>query len=211
MNKDNRPDGIGIFWRNLEWIDDNFKLPIFVGHFKDGKIDGYGMQFGEGGVLLEGNFDKKMQLQEEGIVYYDRDQHDKASQELKDYIADKEDAYGTLYLSQPILQPSVYYEGEFKNGEYQGKGKLYRDLYVPLTWDVYGEYVRDGEGCYGRIQLEGEFDHDIPSGKVVEYREDGTIQYEGEMKNGKYHGKGKLYDSDGTLIHKGKFRYGDID
>ncbi len=211
LNKNNQPDGVGIFWRNLEWMDNNFKLPVFVGHFKDGKIDGYGIQFGEGGILLEGNFDKKMRLQGEGIFYYDRDQHDEASKELKDYIEWREDAYGTLYLSQPVLQPSVCYEGEFKNGKYCGKGKLYRDLYVQQTSDVDAEYVRDGEGCYGRIQIEGEFDNNLPSGKVIEYRQDGGIQYEGEMKDGLYHGKGKLYDNAGTLIHKGKFRYGDID
>ena len=55
-------------------------------------------RFGEGGILLEGNFDKKMRLQGEGIFYYDRDQHDEASKELKDYIEWREDAVSYTHL-----------------------------------------------------------------------------------------------------------------
>jgi len=70
------------------------------------------------------------------------------------------------------------YEGEFKNGKRNGKGK----------------FVFDHGATY-----EGEVKDDKYDGYGKEVYSDGSY-YEGEFKNGKYAGHGKKYSSDGNLI-----------
>ena len=86
----------------------------------------------------------------------------------------------------------MVYEGEYLNGERNGKGKLYDTI----------EY---------KIKYEGEFLSGKKNGKGIEYKD--SLKYEGEFKNGKKNGKFKEYiykkDIDGNynyiLIFDGEY------
>ena len=70
------------------------------------------------------------------------------------------------------------FEGEYKNGEKDGKGKEYDD-------DI--------------LRFEGEYLKGERNGKGKEY-DNGKLEFEGEYLNGeKWNGKGKEYYSDGKL------------
>ena len=67
----------------------------------------------------------------------------------------------------------IIFEGEFKEGKRNGKGK---------------EYNSDGKMIY-----EGEFLYGKRHGIGKEYDGDGLLIYDGEYAFGKWHGKGKEY------------------
>ncbi|QNK55064.1 stalk domain-containing protein [Paenibacillus sp. PAMC21692] len=92
---------------------------------------------------------------------------------------------GTLY--DPGHRKS-YYEGEFKNNLFHGKGKL-------VTRD--GSYF---EGEFVNGLLEG-------SGKIVDA--DGSLVYIGDFNGHKLHGEGTIYYSEGTY-YKGSFQHGTL-
>ena len=78
------------------------------------------------------------------------------------------------------------YEGEFKDGVYEGKGvMLYSD--VAKYEGEFKNNKADGKGIYtilgGSFKYEGEFKNDNFHGK-------GIFKYEGEFKNDNFHGKG---------------------
>ena len=79
------------------------------------------------------------------------------------------------------------YEGEYLNGERNGKGKEYYDN---------GNLLFEGEYLNGERR------------KGKEYNNDGSLRYEGEYLNGKRNGKGKEYDEDGDLIFEGEYLNG---
>ena len=82
---------------------------------------------------------------------------------------------------------SLIYEGEYSNGQRNGKGKEYA-------------YYYDGSLIY-----EGEFLKGKKNGKGKEYSNFGrAIEYDGEYLNGKRNGKGKSYKY-GNLIFEGEF------
>ena len=79
---------------------------------------------------------------------------------------------------------NLIYEGEYLNGERNGKGKEYK---------------------YGKLIFEGEYLNGLRNGKVKEYyiniiNKKLTLLFEGEYKNGKkWNGKG--YDENGNIIY----------
>ena len=75
------------------------------------------------------------------------------------------------------------YEGEYLNGERNGKGK---------------EYDYDG-----KLKFEGEYLNEERNGKIKEYN------FYGQLLNGKRNGKGKEYDEKtGKLIFEGEYKNG---
>ena len=64
------------------------------------------------------------------------------------------------------------YEGEFKNGKYNGKGKLFRN---------------------GKLKYEGDFVDDKLQGKGEEFDEEGKLLYSGDFKDNNYNGYGNRY------------------
>ena len=83
---------------------------------------------------------------------------------------------------------TLLYEGEYKNGRRNGKGK---------------EYFRYD----GKLIYKGEFQKGKRYGKGKEYRYDrdrkiSYIFYEGEYKNDIKDGKGKEYDKNGNLLYE---------
>ena len=200
-NKSGEPEGIGILFMTwpVEWQNSgNVSTSIcYIGRFKDGFKDGYGIEYWEFGgkymVDYEGEF-RKGKYNGEGIdflsdvsVPYD------SITEMREKIYSQTE--GNTVRVEPICLSLKYYEGEFKEGEYDGKGKAY--------WSV----VDNKE----ILTYEGEFEAGAFNGEGTSYFNNGNIQYKGKFKHGYYNGKGTLYDEQGNGVNKGKFKNGDIE
>ena len=101
------------------------------------------------------------------------------------YIAYKSNILGKEYKG---LDDSLLFEGDYLNGERNGKGKKY--------------YAN------GKVKFEGEFLKGKRYGKGKEYYEDGILKFEGEYLNGERNGKGKEYDYNGNIIFEGEYLKG---
>ena len=80
------------------------------------------------------------------------------------------------------------FEGEYKNGKRNGKGKEYNDV--------------------GKLLFEGKFKNGKRNGKGKEYNGVGKLLFEGEYKNGKRNGKGKEYNISEKLVFEGEYSNG---
>ncbi len=124
------------------------------------------------------------------------------------------------------------YDGEWKKGEYSGKGKLtprkgelagykldghflngkangFGTLFKPDSTIEYEGYWKDGRydgnGTFylnGKKSYVGEFKNGQPEGKGTAYSQDGKIESEGEVKNWKLNGYAKWYKN-GKLYYEG--------
>ena len=82
---------------------------------------------------------------------------------------------------------NLEFEGEYLNGERNGKGKEINNF-----------------GC---IIFEGEYLNGIRNGKGKEYNDENIVIFDGEYLNGKRHGIGKEYNDEGELIFEGEYLY----
>ena len=102
---------------------------------------------------------------------------------------------------------NVLYEGDFINGQFEGKGK-----YIYDNGDYYeGQYkkgLQNGEGTLyyknGDIMAQGNFTNDMLEGNGKYFFENGSY-YEGEWKKGMRHGKGKEYYSNRKIKYDGDY------
>ena len=186
----NKPSGFGAI---LTLYGGNYLalVPTFVGHFSDGLVKGYGIQFSDGtnrqlvsgygfsGAQMEGLFDFSTEdiligvyndLNGQGIVYYNNN-----CSYLNDYLAELSISDIQLYSNEnmntvvdipvitnyPVLRPSVAYEGHFSQGDFAG--------------DLEYFYRSDGR-CYGNICFCGEYSpcEDVPATGIA-YAADGSI------------------------------------
>ena len=98
----------------------------------------------------------------------------------------------------------LIYEGEFKNGKRDGKGKIYKNEQLFYEGELKnGE--RQGKGksfVNGKLTFEGEFSADeLRNGKY--YDEEGNIREQSENFNG--NGYVKLFDSLGNTTFEGEY------
>ena len=101
---------------------------------------------------------------------------------------------GKFYMGKIINEGKEYYgklkyEGEYLNGERNGKCKEYNSN---------GKLIFEGEYLNGERW----------NGKVKECYNDGILEFEGEYLNGKRNGKGKEYDTYGKLEFEGEYLNG---
>ena len=112
------------------------------------------------------------------------------------------------------------FEGEYKNGRLNGKGKEYYsngelrfegEYLNNKKWNgkLY-EYKNDCDSKKKENNVKKNISYDLinGNGKVKEYNNSGKLVFEGEYKNGENHGKGKEYDydyDDLNLIFEGEF------
>ena len=219
LNRSDEPDGTGVLFE--KWYDDSyenesicFTAVYYIGEFNNGFKDGYGIEYnvdiGKGyfGVNYEGKF-KNGEYNGDGILYYygsgtdidiDIDYRQILSDRAYGMSSSSYDVFfpqidGGKLVTYPLIFSKMRYDGDFKNGEFHGKGKLYAGY--------------DDEGIL-TLYYEGEFQDGDAEGKGTEYFTNGAIKYQGEFKNGEYNGKGTLYDVDGNVLHKGKFKNGDV-
>lgn len=223
LNRDNEPDGMGILLE--KWTDDIYEnrqeylvVVYYIGEFKDGYKDGYGIEYREDsiqdGICLkyegeykEGKYDGKGVLYSGSIADNVGTEYATiAKARLYGYSTPDVHTYDFLFpnlggnklVSYPILISGVSYVGDMKAGEFDGKGKTYRG------------YVENGQR-YRYMEYEGEFENGMYDGKGIKYFDNGAIQYNGEFRSGSYDGKGTLYDEHGNVLHKGKFKNGEVD
>ena len=86
---------------------------------------------------------------------------------------------------------TLIFEGEYLNGERNGKGKEY-DEDGKLRFE--GEYLNDKEWIGTGYDNDGNIIYELNNninGKGKEYYYDGKLEFEGEYLNGKRNGKGK--------------------
>lgn len=79
----------------------------------------------------------------------------------------------------------LVYEGGFKDGLFDGQGKVYKDGMVVLE----GQFTNDKLNGYGKSY----------------YLETGVLAYEGSYTNGQKSGSGKAYDPSGKLQYDGQW------
>ena len=95
-------------------------------------------------------------------------------------------------------------EGEYRNGERNGKGKEYSKFGV-LKYE--GEYLYDRKQNGKGYDENGNVIYEIinGNGKGAEYNDSRTLIFEGEFSNGKRNGKGKEYLQDGKVLYEGEY------
>ena len=98
-----------------------------------------------------------------------------------------------------VLKIKLIYEGEYKNGKRNGKGKEYQILNNQNTLIFEGEYGKkwNGKGAFqiGEELFEGEYLNGERNGKGKEYYDNGKLLFDGEYLNGKkWNGKGYNYE-----------------
>ena len=188
-----RRNGQGKEYRKSENYNKLIELS-FEGIYKNGKRNGKGVEYNENGKYkFEGEFLKDLK-EGFGKEYY-KNGNIKFEGEYKkdkiwngkgydingniDYIISEGNGNIKLYEYDTS---HINFEGEYKNGEKNGKGKEYN--------------------YYGKLKFEGEFLNGKRDGEGKEYfEENNKILFEGEYKEGKKW-KGKGYDNQGNIIYE---------
>ena len=203
--------------------DNNGKL-VYEGEFLNGERHGKGKEYNKRGALLfEGEYlnGKKWN----GNVYE------------CDYREKEPNIYklinGKGFIKEIEPYTGKILEGEYLNGERNGKGKEYfiKETKNKLLFE--GEYLngkrwngkgydsdgtikyelKEGKGYikeynyFGNLIFEGEYSNGERNGEGKEYYQDGKLAFEGEYKNGKKQGKGKEYNKYGNLKFEGLYLY----
>ena len=102
----------------------------------------------------------------------------------------------------------IKFEGEYINGKRNGKGKEYDEN---GNERFIGEYLK-GKKVNGKIyDSNGNLSYDLENinGLIKEYDYSGKLQFEGEYKNGQRNGNGKEYDSNAELVFEGEYLNGE--
>ncbi|MDE6906341.1 MAG: hypothetical protein K2P76_15710 [Lachnospiraceae bacterium] len=231
VNRDGRPDGMGMLVRNWDelyressdiqrWTrlfmdeenyyeqeKENVCVEIeYIGEFKDGFKEGYGIDFGVEGIYeipiiaYEGEFEHGKR-HGSGTAYlglaggtYDEEFNNMLAEM---YLAEYSDTINSGLLFPTVAKSNLSFEGMYKEGGRDGEGKEY--------------YTGENENHEPCLKYEGEFENSHYSGTGTLYFEDGKVWYKGEFKNGKYDGKGILYDEQGKVLHEGKFKDGEVE
>ena len=112
----------------------------------------------------------------------------------------------------------INFEGEYVNGERNGKGKeydendnlLFEGEYLNGEWSKGKEYDEFGNIIFEGVFLNGKKwkGNGLRNGKGKEYEYDKCI-FEGEYLNDLRNGKGKEYDYKGKLIFEGEYLNGE--
>jgi len=208
---------------------------IFNGEYKNGKRNGSGKEYEFSNLIFKGEYlnGKKWN----GIGYYNIDileeenfptNNSKEKIELKNNkIYEIKNGKGFV---KEYYDKNLIFEGDYKNGERNGKGKEY-NRYGNIIYE--GEYLngkrwngkgldtkgnivyelKNGQGIVkeyyfnNKIKYECELKNGEKNGKGKEYYINDKLEYIGEYKNGKRHRKGKEYNYNGNLLFEGIFLY----
>ena len=175
----------------------------FVGNFKDGKRDGYGVYiFQETHKTYKGQF-KNNSFEGEGEIIGDNGYYFKG-----EFLGGLRHGDNCIEKKEGIRE----YKGSFRRDKMNGKG-VYYWYFGENNGDIYeGEFVNDiieGKGVYQYnygTKYIGDFLHGVKHGKGKEIYIDGSY-FEGEFKEGKKDGEGTFVDADGNKF-KGTYREG---
>ena len=181
---------------------------IFEGEYLNGKRNGKGKEYYDNGNVVL-HFEYLNGKKWNGAFYKEKDEE--VFYEIKN---------GKGYMFEANYNGELLFEGEYLNGEKNGKGKEYNNN-GKLIYE--GEYLNDkrnGKGIEynykGEIIFEGEYLYnnkikgreyikdDLKKKKIFSFNffshDKGRLEYEGEyLYNKKWNGKG--YDKDGNIIY----------
>ena len=142
-------------------------------------------------------------LEYEGVYLYNKKWEGKGYDEKGNIIYELTNGNGKI---REYYKRWLIFEGEYLNGNRNGKGKEYNDDGNVLFEGEYLNGKRNGEGkeynYNGQLLFEGEYKNDKKwNGKIKEYYFSGLVEFEGiYLNNKKWEGKG--YDEDGNLIYE---------
>ena len=121
-------------------------------------------------------------------------------------------------------EKKTIFDGNFKNGKKQGKGKQYIEILALKNMRLVGEWTEGelkGTGTLfnedGTVYYTGLFNSDYFPADCIGNCQNGTGQlfyftthtyFIGDWKDGKWHGVGKEYNLNGNLKFEGQFREG---
>ena len=148
----------------------------YEGDFLNGKFNGKGKEFYSNGILL---FEEEYLNGKKwnGIFYDRKHKYTFILKEGKGHIKEYD-----------IYNGELKYEGDYVNGERDGKGKEY--------------------SCEHIMKFEGEYLNGKRNGKGKEYDYLGKLLFEGEYLDGEKNGNGKQYKENGKLLFQGEFMNG---
>ena len=114
------------------------------------------------------------------------------------------------YSDEAGEQAVFVYDGQFKDGLWNGMGTFSRDGRVIYAGEMQDNQFH-GRGVFywettGEKNYEGDFAHSCAQGQGKAYNEQGGLVYEGGFSDGVYDGLGRLYDGQGKLLYAGVFR-----
>ena len=219
---------------------------IFEGEYLNGKRNGYGYEYDDsvgayrgidndtGKIIFSGEYKNNKKWRGIGYdvtslnetLYIDPNFKQRKIYELSD---------GKGIFRKYSISSNLLIEGEYINGDLNGKVKEYYDDYGDKIlfegkyfngkrwdgkeYDINGNVIYElinGKGyvkhydCYRndlKLEFEGEYISGEKNGKCKEYY-DGKLIFEGEYKDDKKNGKGKCYDHNtGELEFEGEFLY----
>jgi len=128
------------------------------------------------------------------------------------------------------VRRDIKYEGEYLNGELNGKGKQYDEGKLVFEgifkngkrWNGKGYNINNNEIAYeikegkgiikeydyeGKLIFEYEYLNGEFNGKGKEYNYEGKLIFVCEYLNGEFNGKGKEYNYKGECIFEGEYLY----
>ncbi|MCC3356771.1 hypothetical protein [Bacillus sp. REN16] len=183
------PDGLGRLYsvphqNRFDYVHDKEKIEalIFKGEFKEGYIQGKGIQY---------SLDGKKYYEGDWFTLHENESADPASSyktnklflnnyKINDHMSMKFHGTGKFYFENKLL-----YSGEWYYGRFHGTGTLYN--------------LKNGTPYYT-----GTWRYGSPHGIGIEYRPNGMILYKGYWIDGMKHGWGTLYDAEGEVLFFGK-------
>ena len=201
--------------RGKEYNSYNDQL-IFKGEYIDGKRFGYGKEYKYNKIIFEGKYINGKRngkgieyyddgtLKFEGIYFFGIKYNGKHYNKNNEILYELKEGKGYIYENDNF--GNIIYEGEYLNGEKNGKGKEY---YEKSKIKFEGIYKNDKRWNGIGYDINSKIIYKIKEGKgyVYEYNNDGKLIFEGEYINGIKNGKGKEYVN-GILIFEGEYMNG---
>ena len=202
IDKNQKPSGFGVLYTSHE--------EKYEGNFNKGKLIGIGRYINKDGTCYEGIFKnnklvskaKIIKNNEKGqkVIYFGETINFKKNGKGEEtcegeyrYVGDFENDLKNGNGRLEYLDYGEIYEGEFKNGEFYGKG-----LFIWSNNEQYnGDFVKGvmhGKGKYkwpDGFEYEGDYNNGIKEGMGTYKYKDGRV-FKGRFKDGKPDGKGKV-------------------
>ena len=192
---------------------------IFEGEFKNGKKNGKAKEYFNEEIIFEGEYINGKRSK--GKEYYYYDNYIKFEGEYlngkqwtgKGYNSDNKLEFeiknGEGIIKEYNKGGDLIYEGEYLNGEKNGKGKEY---YYNGKLEFEGEYLNNKKWNGIGYDQYGQIDYELKNGngkiKEKNYAYDNEYKYEGEYLNGDRYEKCKEYDCKKNLIYDGEYLNG---